>query len=725
MEQMRSPWEERFTWFWFCKDEILDYTQEDFDRRARELHDRGVTVAINFTMTHFRIGFYPYWDVIHEAMRKFAVACHKYGIRVVEHHSTSLIHDLLSSAGWERFEEDLGSFSSWTEKVDTWIEVPRFIVNDPKIDGKRLYDMYQIDGRTGEVADTVYQCRAFCFNNPDFREMYFNYMKKLIETVPIDGIMNDDVQYFGDGHACTCAHCRKLFKEQTGYDLPQPEDWDQFYGDYTNPVFIAWKRFRHESAERLYRDLTKLYEELGVKLIRPNYSSDVLIHNETAYGFDCCCDLWDFIFQENCYSAIMHASYLNFMAEALHRYAAAARHGAPSMSMFYPDRADSVYFAWALSHTWGQMYTGTGEGVDITGLERKYRMFETQHAPLLGESKKMADAAFYFSMQTRDFTKDAPARYTAPFVGAMQAACLSGLGVDMTFESDSTEELSRYPMLVLACVAMLSDEELARFAEYVKAGGKLVIYGDFAEFDQFGKPRAVNDTLRALGISAQAQAAAGAGDVAVRLGDRALTLTEMKSSLAFTGGEPLATLADGTCVGIHAALGAGEVFWVAAQPQKCEFQDSIWSLRRCTDSERAPAQPSLRAHQLSHTGALLNLLVGERKLHVTCEREELLAAAYSVESGATVHIVNLEDTIPPDDRLIGHEDVLVHFTDGAEKLPAMQVKLHMEWPVKKATLYTPEDETAHELTYREQDGALVLDIPGGLFAGYALISLEK
>ena len=112
MEQMRSPWEERFTWFWFCKDEILDYTQEDFDRRARELHDRGVTVAINFTMTHFRIGFYPYWDVIHEAMRKFAVACHKYGIRVVEHHSTSLIHDLLSSSGWERFEEDLVFYRS-------------------------------------------------------------------------------------------------------------------------------------------------------------------------------------------------------------------------------------------------------------------------------------------------------------------------------------------------------------------------------------------------------------------------------------------------------------------------------------------------------------------------------------------------------------------------------------------------------------------------------------
>ena len=91
MENERNPWQERFTWFWFCEDEILRYTDEDFRRRAKELHDRGITVAINFSLTHFRFGYYKYWNVINAAFRKFVDACHEYGIRVVEHHSASLV----------------------------------------------------------------------------------------------------------------------------------------------------------------------------------------------------------------------------------------------------------------------------------------------------------------------------------------------------------------------------------------------------------------------------------------------------------------------------------------------------------------------------------------------------------------------------------------------------------------------------------------------------------
>ena len=89
MENNISPWQERFTWFWFCEDEILRYTEDDFKRRAKELHDRGITVAINFSLTHFRMSYYKYWDVINASFRKFVDACHEYGIKVIEHHSSS------------------------------------------------------------------------------------------------------------------------------------------------------------------------------------------------------------------------------------------------------------------------------------------------------------------------------------------------------------------------------------------------------------------------------------------------------------------------------------------------------------------------------------------------------------------------------------------------------------------------------------------------------------
>lgn len=725
MENERNPWQERFTWFWFCEDEILRYTDEDFRRRAKELHDRGITVAINFSLTHFRFGYYKYWNVINAAFRKFVDACHEYGIRVVEHHSASLVHNLLSQAGWGRFEADLGSYSNWTATVDTWIDVPRYLVCDPKVDGKRLEDMFQVDGRTGKISDTVYHCHAFCYNNPDYRAMYFKYMKDLLTEVPFDGMMNDDVQYFGDGNACTCPHCREQFKEQYGYDLPQPEEWDQFYGDYTNPVYIAWERFKRASTERMYRDLTTLYDELGVKLIRPNYCSDILIGNVTSYGFDKCCDIWNFIFQENCFSAIIKCSYMNFMAESIHRFAAGAQHGVPSMSMFYPDRADSVYFAWALSKAWGQLYTGTSEGVDTTGIEKKYRDFEKEHSRALSAPKKLEDVAFYLSMQTRDYTKDAAERYMKPFVGSMQAASLSGLGVNMAFEVDSVETLLCHPVLCASHVALMRDDELARFSEYAKRGGKLVITGDFAEFDAESRPREIDKTLSALGMSVRAKRMEKSGDITVVSGEQTAVMCDMNALYAFEGGEAIATLDDGTCVGVREKIGEGEIVWLAANAAQSEMQESIWSNRRQPIPPRVEAQASLRAHQLSHTGAFLNLIVGDRKLKVTCTQDELLANAYAVEDGIAVHIVNLSDTIPKEVCMVGHEDLIPNFTDGAEKLPEIQISLKTGTEISAAALYTPEDGAKHQLSFAQKQGEVTLTVPAGLFAGYALITLEK
>ncbi|MBQ8004558.1 MAG: hypothetical protein IJ299_05660, partial [Oscillospiraceae bacterium] len=225
-----NPWEEKFAWFWYNDDEIFKYTEEDFDRRARELHERGVTVIITFSLTHFRIGYYPYWKEINECIRKIATACHKYGIRVVEHHSAHLTSRLLDDGGWDSFERILFSYSRGTSKLETWKKVFPFLTYDFKIDGRDIRTFVQVDGRTGEACRNVYGAYSMCFNNPDYRETYFNYLKDVVKT-GIDGIMNDDVQYFGDGNSCTCEHCRKLFFEQTGYTLPQPDKWEEFCGD--------------------------------------------------------------------------------------------------------------------------------------------------------------------------------------------------------------------------------------------------------------------------------------------------------------------------------------------------------------------------------------------------------------------------------------------------------------------------------------------------------------
>lgn len=709
--EKRSPWSEVYAWFWMNEKEILHGTQSYFDEKARQIREDGATIVIDFSLTHYRLAFVPYFEKIHAGIRMLADACHKAGLRLIEHHSASLVFDLFWSEGWKRLEADIGSFSDWKSDVYSWIEVPRYLISEPMLYGKPLRSMFQIDGRTGEKAESVYDSDCLCYNNPDYREAYFTYMKELIDC-GIDGIMNDDVQYFGDGNACTCVHCRKKFKEQTGYDLPQPAEWNAFYGDYANPIFVAWERFKRESTRDFYHDLSAYYQSLGAELLRPNYVSGALEGNPTAYGFDTCCDIWDNIYQENCFSTVIKASYPDYMVEAVHRFAAAARRGVVSMSQFYPGRADTVYFAWALARAWGQLYTGTCEGVNITHIERKYREFEREHAEFYHDPVKLRDVSFYFSKQTRDYTQDAARLYQRPFMAALQAACLSGLGTDMVFEEDDAALWREHPCIVCSHAAMLSDAEILRFADYVRAGGKLIILGDFAVYDERGNSRDCTKISALLGVSAQMEPADYTGVCTIFYHGREITLSCIAAKGKFGNRY------------YHAEqIGEGEVFWAPFDMGCDEYQPSVWADRRQEVPQPVPAHPSRRKLQMEHTGALLNLLV-EKTLCARSKQEELFASAFRTPGGIAVHLVNLCDTVPEDDRLIGHDELIENFTGNGTAMPEIELTLKTELPIFRVQAYTPDGNRRAEVAYQREDGQVHLTLPAGFFEGYALITLE-
>ncbi len=680
-EMNRNPWEQGFCWFWCNDDEIFFYSEEDFERRAEILANSGITVIMTFSLTHFRMGFYPYWKELNESLAKLVRACHKWGIRVVEHHSASLTSRILDEGGWEKLDGELVRRSKGAAKYDHWKKIFPFLTYDYTIDGVDIRTFMQIDGRTGDYARNNYGAFSACYNNPDYRKIYFDYMKSVVET-GIDGIMNDDVQYFGSEHACTCEHCRKLFKEQTGYELPDPENWSEFAGNYENPAYIAWKKFKFDSTERMYRDLDAFYRSLGVSLMRPNYSSCVLKQNPTCYPFDLCCDLWDFIFQENCNADIMKESYMDFMAEAVHRFAAAKERGVPSMSMFYPDRPDSVYFSWALARSWGQLYTGTATGVDITPMEIPYRKFEKKYLRFYAAPEKISDLAFYFSRRTRDFTANTFKRFMCHTMGSIQAAYVSGFRLDMVMEENSLESLLRHKTIVLSYVAMLSEGEAKRFAAYVRAGGKLIILGDFALYEADGRKRTETEIMNIFGV-------------------------------------PLA-------VNQKVILGKGEIFLSDFRPEKVEFQPTIGCKRGYMLNLSAFAVPSKWEAQKAGTGKILHSLLTPG-VELISAHDRLVLTAFDVKDARVMHIVNLADTISEERKEVSHDDLIPNFCEGAEKLGriTVNVKDKLDFEVKNAYLLTPEREESLPLATSEKDDGLLIEIPENVFSAYAMIVLEK
>jgi len=664
-------WQERFGWFWFNYEEIYRFTDAQLEEKVKSYADMGITTLIGFTVTHFRFSFMAYKSEIHTCIRKIVSYCHKYGMRYVEHHSSALHFSPKTEADWHEFNSDLEQKNC---TADDWPGLLESVKGDPMIGGYHYSEMSQISGATGEIVQTGYASRVMCRNNPKYREVYFKYLEELY-ALGIDGIMNDEVQWFGfdeKGHnnACTCPHCRTLFKKMYGYDLPQPEGWDAFYGDYSNPVFIAWKQFKLKSNELFVRDVNRHFESLGLKLLRPNYISNIIGGNITAFPFEECADIWDYVFQENCTFTIISASFADYAAEAIHRYAMGAHRGCPSMSMFYPYTASSLYFTWALSKSWGQLYMQTSEDqIGIDHLEAVYRAFEKDHAPFLETPRRYADIAFLFSPMTRDYV--AERSHNAQFYAALQGAYLSGFGTDLVFESAPFVRLCDYRTIVCVGSAMLSDKTLKNLAAYVAQGGKLAICGAFAKYDKTG---AIRD--------------------------------DSKIHAYFGDWDKLCS--DGNIILLSEGSFCGKT------------QHGVSTDRYLRGTARSDSAPYVVDEMRETTGKTLLSVVGRKRVECTTTAD-ILASAFDTEGGIAVHLVNITDVFAKNGETVAHYDPVKPFEKDAPSCPDAVISLETDRRITSAIAFTPERDDSAKLPFSYENGRLEFTVPGGFFSGYCLI----
>lgn len=679
MSNTTSPWQERFAWFWYNDQEILRDTAQQLEDKVKLYADMGITTLIGFTETHFRWNYIPYFETIHAAEKRIVEACHKFGVKYVEHISVVLLFAPENAA-----DEDYvrNFFRVKNSSVENWPGLMEHLHHDPELDGQSFAGFYQVDGSTGKPARTAYHGYGLCLNNPDYRKIIFQYLEQ-IYALGVDGIMTDDTQYFGnDRHdrynACTCPHCRRLFQEQTGHSLPQPQGWDDFYGDYGNPAFVAWKRFKVESTSRFIHDVNRHFQQLGLHLMRPNYISEILCGNPTSYPFEQGADIWDFVFQENCTFDIMRASFPDFALEAVHRFAMGQQNGKPSMSLFYPFNADSLAFSWSLAKLWGQLYLQTSEdSVGIDSLERTYRAFEQAHAPALGNLSKVADLAFLYSPLTRENTAAAQNVYIPRFKSWLEASVFSGYVTDMVFETDPGERFKKYPALVAAHAAMLADSTLDKLRSYVENGGTLILIGDFALQDESGAPR------------------------------------------------PAARLASllSPCTDANQAIGHGRIIKLDDSANPYAFLPKIATDRFARATERVAAPENPIPGMRDTAGKALSTVLGRKAVELD-SNEDILAGFYQSDAGYSLHLVNISGILAEQGELVAHFDPIPPFSADAPACKEINISLRMDRSVRSVTAFTPESSIETALEFQESGGRLAFQVPRGTFHGYCLIEIR-
>jgi len=654
-----NPWMTTFEWFWFNDEKTFRWTQEDFDKEALRLHDDRITIIATFWPAHFRWNFMPYWDILNKALRKLVIACHKYDIKVVEHHSARLTFGPQNDEDWEYMARFIGKKGT---TMDSWEGLREFTLSDPVIiDGVRASQMRQIDGRTGQWARSNYHGWSMCFNSEHFVKAYFASLEDIYKT-GIDGIMTDDVQ--NTEHACTCPDCRRLFKEETGYDLPAPEEWDSFFNDFENPVFVAWKRFRLTSNERFQRRVNEHFKSLGLKMLRPNYISDIIYTNKTAYPFENCVDLWDYVFQENINKSIIGTDNIRFMIESQHRFSMARPAGVPSMSMFYPENEGELYLAWALAKAYGQIYMGCTSGASQPDWERPYRRFERRYEPAYTAPEKRADVAFYYSPDTRDYVYRG-LHYIRRMTSRMQGCYLSGVQIDLIFPYTSMDILRSMPCIALCDVVMLSEEEIDKLRAYLQAGGRILIEGKCGVLNADGTPRTF--------------------DVPARLSE------------------------------------CGDVHVIPEHEIRTQDGVGIGRYEGMVPFKPAPPNQNAELRQLAAQTIFPHLKTRRVQLQTDAD---LVPTFFCNESGYVLHLYNNDGLNPEKDTPVTRNWKYPHYEKDAAPIGSdihISVERCDDRPIQSVSMVSPEFAGEKPLCFADDGKHIAFTVPADTFAGYGMI----
>ena len=717
-----SPWEERFGWYHYDGRAIYDYTEKDLDDAAELYSANGVTAVILFG-AHFRFSFMAYWNDIEDFIARFTRAFHKKGIKVIEHHSTHLTYCPVDpETFWAKNLAPGKQFSTYPDfrencekcLTPSGVHPDEFAQIDGSTGKKCLSSYIHTEGKDVHWIFKHYDGNAHCFNHPAFAEAYWGHVRRIIEKARIDGIMNDDVQWFGGGNACVCEYCRAKFREETGYELPDTEHWSEFFEHYERPDYIAWKKFKKKQSGDFHFRMDERYKSIGFHPMRPAYCAEVLPFDTTCYGFEPAQKLWDFIFQECC--GVIKDSFVCFAGEAIHRFAMAKRCGKPPMALLYPQTAGSAYAAWALCRSWGQLYTGTG-GDPRSVFDRPMRDFEKKHAECFRDPRKRADAAFWFSPETRDYSdKDAPQKYMKPFMAYLESAYVSGICCDMVFGTDDAETLSAFPAIIMPYVYSVSDTEAEKIRDYVKNGGRLIVLGEFAGRDENCGERGIEDKTRLLGMRSTIKRASYSGREYIK----GKTFENAASGYVFEKvcGEATAKGENGEILCVEEKIGKGSVIYHISDVSDHPVQPAVWPR-----GEQTPCDRSFISEMRAFDGALLKLLIGGG--FTACSDENVIVSAFETQNGAVLHFVNTKGFIEDHDSFTNSRLPVPPFENGAEKIGAISVSVNSGGRrYTRAKLFSPEFEGEKTVNVRCENGRICIDIPEGTFAGYLLAVLE-
>jgi len=407
------------------------FTPEAAEKRAAELAAAGFKAAIT-SGYHFRLNFASRDADIRRIARVIADACHKHGLKVIEHHD-------------------------WT--IHFYDGYP-LVFEHP--------DWLQLNAQ-----DMLTRHRIFCVNNPEFQEAYLNYLRRYQRETNTDAYQLDEIQYLSREY-CGCRHCRAKYVRDTGRPWPPTRDPAFWTGEHTRADYRDWMHWRARSLgdfrARIGRELRKIRPDVAMfdytTMLQSNpngFSRGAMIEER---GFD------DDTFGTEVNSAPF-ASHPFVYATLKSRLALGEAHGKPIWAKL-EFTSQTAYFTWAFGQTsrcslWGGLS-------EIEDGPPQPALLKWPHQMDQRAARSAADIGLFLSRSTRDLSPD-PEHFYHEFEGWLQSLCLTHNDTRVLLESQLKPgvDLSSLKLIILPNVTVILPEQRALLMDYVERGGRLLL----------------------------------------------------------------------------------------------------------------------------------------------------------------------------------------------------------------------------------------------------------
>jgi len=416
-------------------------TIDDARAIVKPLADQGYNAVI-VSGLHMRYTYVPLWETrILPYMKYLCQAAHEAGLKVIDHYDVPIFY----SGGY-----------------------PFLLAEDH-------LDWTQRDIRYGTPS------RIYCINNPDFRNHFFTWNRRVQRESGIDAYQIDEV-YFQSKHHCGCEHCRRLFKEATGFELPREPDSPVLNND-ADPLWQLWRLWQRTSTQKFKRDFLAAIRKENPAVFLSSYTT-------TYYSANAGGGLWPTVFVSYAVgkegvSRLPFQNYRYCIADRrLYHSLTDAFDSAPWM-LWYPLTGSAGRFCWAMSQACNDAQW------HVSKVSSSIRdLIKWPHKSRKLDFETFADVAMVFSEKSKSASLWTGYYHGMETLGWGEAMVDANIQYHNLHEIAVTPELlSRYKLVILPRMTLIDEPSREAVDAYVRNGGKLIVTAETGLLDEAKRPR--------------------------------------------------------------------------------------------------------------------------------------------------------------------------------------------------------------------------------------------